>query len=125
MRVLSLNSMVVSSKQSTASVQLKPGLCCLGTLHLLGCSFVSVDLAGVSTLRNLDICYAVCLGLQSPDAVVYYAQCGSLNRSLGLLNVGRVHEPLSLVKASGSKQYEQLLNWLCLKKGSLHRSVLH
>jgi hypothetical protein len=40
-------------------MQLTPGPCCLETLHLLGCSFVSVDLAAVTTLRDLDICQAV------------------------------------------------------------------
>ncbi len=40
-------------------MQLNPGPCCLETLYLRGCSFVSVDLASVTTLRDLDISQAV------------------------------------------------------------------
>ena len=48
------------------TAQLAPGPCCLETLHLTGCSFVSVDLAAVTTLRDLDIAQAVRCPLQVP-----------------------------------------------------------
>ncbi len=59
MDYLSCNPHEACRQSGTRYVQLNPGPCCLETLHLRGCSFVSVDLAAVTTLRDLDISQAV------------------------------------------------------------------